>query len=49
MEEKAKSKPEHLLMEAIGFTEEDLEANREGYMSKRQRARLDKDRNVWIL
>jgi hypothetical protein len=45
--EKPKSKPEHMLMQAIGFTEEDLEANREGYMSKRQRSRLYAKRSSW--
>jgi hypothetical protein len=48
MEEKAKSKPEHLLMEAVGFDEDDLEANRAGYMSKGQRARLRAKRSSWI-
>jgi len=34
--EKYKSTPQHMLMEAIGFTEEDFEANREGRLSERQ-------------
>ncbi len=45
--EKPKHKPEHLLMGAIGFTEEELEANREGYMSKRQRSRLNAKHSSW--
>ena len=47
MEEKAKSKPEHLLIEAIGFSEEDLEANREGYMSEQQRRSLFRKWTPW--
>jgi hypothetical protein len=49
--EKVKSRPsnewlsaQNALMNAIGFTEDDLEANRGGYMSKKQRAMLSKDR-----
>lgn len=45
--EKPKHKPEHMLMQAIGFTEEDLDANREGYMSKRQRVILGSNRTFW--
>ena len=33
------------LMDAIGFTEEDLEANRNEYITKKQRMRLDRERN----
>jgi len=49
MTEKQKSKPEHMLMEAIGFTEEDLAANREGYFTKRQRTRLSAKQSSWII
>jgi hypothetical protein len=42
--EKPKYKPEHALMEAIGFSEDDLEANRRGVLSEAQRDRLRRDR-----
>lgn len=35
------------LMDAIGFTLTELDANREGYMSKRQRQRLSDVRGSW--
>jgi hypothetical protein len=41
---KAKHKPKNPLMNAIGFTEEDLEANRNGYMSQRQFAWLEREK-----
>jgi hypothetical protein len=41
--EKPKYKPEHMLMQAIGFMEDDLEANREGHISRRQRVILEND------
>lgn len=46
--EKPKYKPEHVLMEAIGFTEEDLEANRQGYLTKKQCVHLNKERSKWL-
>ncbi len=36
------------LMTALGFNEDDLEANRGGYMSKRQRAVLSRERSGWL-
>jgi hypothetical protein len=36
------------LMNAIGFTQADLQANREGYMSKPQRATLSSRRKDWL-
>jgi hypothetical protein len=47
--DKPKHKPEHMLMQAIGFSEEDLEANREGHITKRQRVRLNAKRTSWGL
>lgn len=41
--EKPKHKPEHRLEETIGFTEEDLVANREGKMSTAQYDKLRKE------
>jgi hypothetical protein len=53
--EKVKSRPtnewlatQKVLMTAIGFNEDDLEANRGGYMSKKQRAMLSRDRKDWL-
>ena len=53
--EKVKSRPtsewlatQKALMSAIGFNEDDLEANRGGYMSKKQRAMLSRDRADWL-
>ncbi len=45
--EKKKHKPEEVLMEAIGFTEEDLEANRDGRITERQRKLLNDERLSW--
>lgn len=42
-----KSTAKSTLMDAIGFTEEDLEANRNEYITKKQRLRLDRERNAW--
>jgi hypothetical protein len=42
-----KSTAKLTLMDAIGFTEEDLEANRNEYITKKQRMRLDRERNAW--
>jgi hypothetical protein len=49
MAEKPKHKPEHLLMEALDFTDEDLAANREGYLTKRQLLRLSQRQNSWTM
>jgi hypothetical protein len=55
MIDKVKEKPKHdsgsqqyALMKAIGFNEDDLHANTEGYMSKKQRAMLSKNRKAWL-
>ncbi|HEX2908353.1 MAG TPA: hypothetical protein VHO69_15885 [Phototrophicaceae bacterium] len=40
----AKISPQQILMTAIPFSYEDLEANRDGYMTARQRSRLNDDR-----
>jgi hypothetical protein len=40
-------KQQFMLMAAIGFTEEDLQANREGYLTKKQRRELNDDRTLW--
>jgi hypothetical protein len=40
-------KREQRFADAIGFTEQDLAANREGYMTKSQRALLDRERKLW--
>jgi len=40
--------PDQILMQAIGFTPEDLAANQEGYLTKAQRRRLYGERRVWI-
>lgn len=53
MNEKEKPKTEavdaeNALMWAIGFTEDDLEANRGGYMSKKQRGFLSHERADWL-
>jgi hypothetical protein len=52
---KAKEKTENdhetsqvALMLALNFTEEDLTANREGYLTKKQRSELNKYRLLWI-
>ncbi len=45
--EKRKFKREEALMQAIGFTEEDLEANREGQLSQRQRDEIKRLRMTW--
>ncbi len=42
-----KSAAKLTLMDTIGFTEEDLEANRNEYITKKQRMRLDRERNAW--
>ena len=34
-------------MLALRFTEEDLEANRDGYLTKEQRSKLNRDRRSW--
>ncbi len=44
--EKPKYKPEHILMDAIGFTEEDLDANQKGELSDRQVAMLRHKHNI---
>lgn len=36
------------LMKAIGFSEDDLDANRGGYMSKKQRAKMSLNRAAWL-
>jgi len=41
MESKSKRKPDELLMDAFGFDEDDLAANRAGKLSARQRANLE--------
>lgn len=41
MEPKSKRKPDELLMDAFGFDEDDLAANRAGKLSARQRANLE--------
>jgi hypothetical protein len=41
MESKSKRKPDELLMDAFGFDEDDLEANRAGKISARQRTALE--------
>jgi hypothetical protein len=46
--EKLKSKSEHVLMNAIGFTEEDLEANQQGLTSKKQRLWLKNHKSWWL-
>jgi hypothetical protein len=49
--EKPKHKPEHALMEAIGFTEDDLEANQEGRLSQEQYRRLARQSRtmMWVI
>ena len=44
-----KLKHEERLMYAIGFTEEDLEANRNGQLSERQRNELKRVRNMMLV
>src|SRR5688572_2481774 len=53
MLDKAKGTPkydswsqQYALIKAIGFTYDDLDANRGGYMSKKQRAALSKERRA---
>ncbi len=41
--EKLKHKPEHMLMDAIGFTEEDLEANRQGIITDAQKVHFRRE------
>jgi hypothetical protein len=48
IKEKSKRKPEHILMDAIGFTEEDLEFNLEGDLSDAQEAWLNGERSLWM-
>src|SRR5687768_13623694 len=36
-------------MSALNFTADDLEANRDGYMTKHQRAIINDDRAVWAV
>ena len=45
--EKRRRKEEALLMKAIGFTPSDLEANRSGQLSERQRAYWIDERRYW--
>jgi hypothetical protein len=45
---KFKNHAEHLMW-AIGFTEEDLEANQDRYITKRQRLILNRERTEWRL
>src|SRR5258705_13427359 len=40
--------PQSQLRAALRFTEEDLEANRDGYMTKKQRSELGKNRRRWM-
>lgn len=47
--DKPKHKYEGLLMEAIGFTEDDLEANREGFLSSEQITLLRRNRYFWLV
>ncbi|MEO8609571.1 MAG: hypothetical protein ABI690_16890 [Chloroflexota bacterium] len=54
--EKAKEKRQHplsdaqsKLMNALRFTEEDLQANRDGYLMKQQRSKLNGIRTSWLL
>jgi hypothetical protein len=47
--DKPKHKYEDLLMEAIGFTEEDLASNREGQLGDNQRTILMNRRNFWLV
>jgi hypothetical protein len=46
--DKTKHKSEELLMETIGFSEEDLEINRAGYFTKRQTQIMRLRRNLWL-
>lgn len=55
MKDKTKGKPQYglssqqiALMKVIGFTEDDLDANRDGYMSKKQRGALSRERQQWL-
>lgn len=41
--EKPKHKPEQMLMAAIGFTEDDLESNRQGVITAGQKARFNRE------
>jgi hypothetical protein len=43
--EKQKTKPEFLLQDAFGFSEDDLEANRKGYLSQAQVEWLESQKN----
>jgi hypothetical protein len=47
--EKSKRKPEDLLMETIGFTEDELKLNQEGYISEHQYNVLYERRNLWLI
>jgi hypothetical protein len=49
--EKAKRKPEdiYIFMDAVGFYEDDLEANQAGYISKEQYRLLYSRRNSWFV
>lgn len=47
MGEKQKSKSEHLLMNAIEFDEEDLEANQQGVLSQKQQQVFRAERKNW--
>lgn len=44
MDKAKKEEPDPKLMEVLGFTAEDLQANREGYLTKVQRERLNSQR-----
>jgi hypothetical protein len=46
---KAKRKPEDLLMEALHFTQDELKLNQEGYMSERQYNVLYERRTSWLI
>src|SRR5262249_28882336 len=48
-EEKPKRKYEDILMDAIGFTEDELELNRAGQISKDQWGILYDRRNNWLI
>lgn len=46
---KIKLSNEHFMMSGLKFNEDDLAANREGYMSQAQRERMRSDRASWFL
>src|SRR5262249_8393911 len=45
--EKTKQNPAQTLMEGIGFTEDDLEANRQGILTEAQRIRIGNPQDDW--